>query len=71
MKRFFQGCGTGKFEEDSVLTFFLIRVPVPAPVTVLVQINLKGLSHEIFEPVFLGCIDVSRPECEPLVVFKF
>ncbi len=56
MKRFFQGCGTGKFEEGSVLTFFLIRVPVPAPVTVLVQINLKGLSHEIFGPGFFWAV---------------
>ncbi len=32
---------------------------------------LKGLSHEIFVPVFLGCMDVSGPECEPLVVFNF
>jgi hypothetical protein len=29
--------------------------------------SLKGLSHEIFGPVFW----VVRPECEPLVVFKF
>jgi hypothetical protein len=33
--------------------------------------HLKGLSHEIFMPVFLACMDASRPECEPLVVLKF
>ncbi len=32
---------------------------------------LKGLSHGIFRPVFLACMNASRPECEPLVVLKF
>jgi hypothetical protein len=32
---------------------------------------LKGLSHEIFRPVFLACMVASRPECEPLMVLKF
>jgi hypothetical protein len=30
---------------------------------------LKGLLNEIFRPIF-GCIDVSRPECEPLLLLK-
>jgi hypothetical protein len=33
--------------------------------------HLKGLSYEIFGPVFLGRMDVSRPECELLVVLKY
>jgi hypothetical protein len=32
--------------------------------------DLKGLSHD-FGPVSLACMDVSGPEFEPLVVFKF
>ncbi len=32
---------------------------------------LKGLSHEIFRPFFLVCMDISGPEYDPLVVLKF
>jgi hypothetical protein len=32
--------------------------------------SLKGLSHEIFRPVFLACMEASTPECEPLLLFK-
>jgi hypothetical protein len=31
---------------------------------------LKGLSHEIFRPVFLACMDATRSECGPLLVLK-
>jgi hypothetical protein len=46
-------------------------VTMPAVTEILIYISLKGLSHKIFWACFLGCMDVSRPECEPLVALKF
>jgi hypothetical protein len=46
-------------------------VSLPIRCTSLGYPSFKGLSHEIFGPVFWAVwMDVSRPECEPLVVLK-
>ncbi len=34
------------------------------------NVPLKGLSLEIFRPVFLASMDASKPECEPLLLLK-